>query len=459
MASNQPTFTGFEPEMQDISRQRDLAKLLLQKGMADNMQGQMVSGRYVGASPLQGIANMYSAYKGKQLAEESDTKQAELAQKLRQVQSQEAQDILGALRGTPEQTVYGAGMEGPTMSVTPAVEGSQQAALAKALSGRSPFSQTMAAKLMEQQFKEPKWEKVEKLDDRGNTIVGMVNVNSSQPENTFRAIGTGKQAISPAEAARLTYEGIPFAGGGVVSGGSSVPTYQTVNQGSPVLAKPQANQGSNVAPMPIYAQGTSVQPNIDTRGMSPKQIQELKGGLAKSQAEDLATNTKNANEAYETISKAITELPKSTSGGAEGILTGVQKFFGASTEASQADAKLKVLGAKLTMQVLRFSGPQSDKDVAQYKEAAGAVSDSSLPYQDRMAALEVLASMHAKYAPNKDWSYGGKFVSNAPEKPKAEASNQVATFKSEADAQAAFNSGKLKKGQRVTINGVTGTWN
>ena len=59
MASNQ--FGGFEPEMQDISRQRDLAKMLLQKGMSDNLQGQMVSGRYVGASPLQGIANMYSA--------------------------------------------------------------------------------------------------------------------------------------------------------------------------------------------------------------------------------------------------------------------------------------------------------------------------------------------------------------------------------------------------------------
>ena len=48
------------PEMQDITRQRDLAKMLLQKGMADNLGGQMVSGRYVGASPLQGIANMYS---------------------------------------------------------------------------------------------------------------------------------------------------------------------------------------------------------------------------------------------------------------------------------------------------------------------------------------------------------------------------------------------------------------
>jgi hypothetical protein len=72
------------PEMQDISRQRDLAKLLLQKGLNDNLQGQMVSGRYVGASPIQGIANIYSAYKGNQMIKEADRKQAELAEMLRQ---------------------------------------------------------------------------------------------------------------------------------------------------------------------------------------------------------------------------------------------------------------------------------------------------------------------------------------------------------------------------------------
>jgi hypothetical protein len=71
------------PEMQDITRQRDLARMLLQKGMTDNLQGQMVSGRYVGASPWQGIANIYSAYKGRELATEADTKQAQLAEMLR----------------------------------------------------------------------------------------------------------------------------------------------------------------------------------------------------------------------------------------------------------------------------------------------------------------------------------------------------------------------------------------
>ena len=69
-------FTGYEPELQDITRQREMAKMLLQQGMNQNdMQGQVVSGRYVGASPWQGIAKMYQSYKGRELANEADRKQ------------------------------------------------------------------------------------------------------------------------------------------------------------------------------------------------------------------------------------------------------------------------------------------------------------------------------------------------------------------------------------------------
>jgi hypothetical protein len=40
-------------------------------------------------------------------------------------------------------------------------------------------------------------------------------------------------------------------------------------------------------------------------------------------------------------------------------------------------------------------------------------------------------------------------------KPDAPNSN---SFANEADAQKAFNEGKLKAGQKITINGVSGTW-
>jgi len=144
------------PEMQDISRQRDLAKMLLQKGMSDNLQGQMVSGRYVGASPLQGIANMYAAYKGGQLSKEADRKQQELAQMLRQQTMQDVQAYGQAVSGTPEQTVYGAGMEGPTMDVTPAVAPDYTKALSTLMGSRSPQSQALGNMLLAEQMKTQK---------------------------------------------------------------------------------------------------------------------------------------------------------------------------------------------------------------------------------------------------------------------------------------------------------------
>jgi hypothetical protein len=103
------------PEMQDISRQRDLAKLLLQKGMADNLQGQMVSGRYVGASPIQGIANIYSAYKGNQMIKEADRKQAELAEMLRAEGDKDLMAYGEAV--TPKPAVEG-GIYGPDNKLT-----------------------------------------------------------------------------------------------------------------------------------------------------------------------------------------------------------------------------------------------------------------------------------------------------------------------------------------------------
>ena len=91
------------PQMQDITRQREMAKMLLERGMTDNLQGQMVSGRYVGASPLQGIANMYAAYSGRQMAKEADKRQQELAEMLRLEGDKDFQSYLEAV--TPRAAV------------------------------------------------------------------------------------------------------------------------------------------------------------------------------------------------------------------------------------------------------------------------------------------------------------------------------------------------------------------
>lgn len=400
MASNQPTFSGFEPEIQDISRQRDLAKMLLQKGMADNMQGQMVSGRYVGASPIQGIANMYAAYTGNQLAKEADRKQAELAQMLRTAGVQESQDILSTMRGreaTPEVIPQGQtllddqGM--PTLGAqrgVAAVAPDLESAYAKAIGARSPQAQALAPVLAKQLMREPKWEKVEQYDQKtGNTITGMVDVNSSKPESTFRPIGVSKPAMSAKDVAELRDKGI-IVGGGAPSTSMSMGGGQGGGQGggAPVVGDAKYMPSN----LPTYQYDPT---------LSPAQNRELQGKFA----EDLRKNVKNAKDAFTTI-QAVSDIlgsNKPSSGRAENIITGAREFFGGGGEQSKADAQLKVLGQKLVQQVPRFEGPQSDKDVASYQAAAGDVGNPNMPIASRMAALQVLVDLNKKYYPNGDW--------------------------------------------------------
>lgn len=50
--------------------------------------------------------------------------------------------------------------------------------------------------------------------------------------------------------------------------------------------------------------------------------------------------------------------------------------------------------------VPRMEGPQSDFDVKNYREMAATVGDSTIPVKDRLAALDTLEQLQAKYAGN-----------------------------------------------------------
>lgn len=71
--------------------------------------------------------------------------------------------------------------------------------------------------------------------------------------------------------------------------------------------------------------------------------------------------------------------------------------FGKSTQGQQASAQLKTLSGQLVSLMPKMSGPQSDKDVAMYREMAGNLADDTLPIQTRMAALESIRNLNNKY--------------------------------------------------------------
>lgn len=91
-------------------------------------------------------------------------------------------------------------------------------------------------------------------------------------------------------------------------------------------------------------------------------------------------------------------LPKATGSlvGA-GIAKGKQTV-GVSDESTQANTQLAIIGGQLVGQVPRFEGPQGVYDVKLYEKMAGRVGDATVPVKDRMAALDIIDALNAKYA-------------------------------------------------------------
>ena len=149
------TLTPDQFNQQQISRQQKMAEMLLQQGM-QQPQGQMVSGRYVAPSLTQNLAGLANIYMGQRGLEKADKAQVDLADRLRQQTMQDVQAYSQAVRGTPEQTVYGAGMEGPTMDVTPAVAPDYTKGLSTLMGSRSPQSQALGNMLLADMMKTQK---------------------------------------------------------------------------------------------------------------------------------------------------------------------------------------------------------------------------------------------------------------------------------------------------------------
>lgn len=81
--------------------------------------------------------------------------------------------------------------------------------------------------------------------------------------------------------------------------------------------------------------------------------------------------------------------------------TVVDKGLGAvglSTKGAQAAAELKVIQASLMTNMPRMEGPQSDKDVQLYREAAGQVGDSMVPNGVKKSAIAQIRRINEKYA-------------------------------------------------------------
>jgi len=75
------------------------------------------------------------------------------------------------------------------------------------------------------------------------------------------------------------------------------------------------------------------------------------------------------------------------------LMTNLARAFGQTTDEMKAQAKLGPEGYVLLQQVPRFEGPQSDKDTAAYKDAAGKLTNEFSTAGEKRAALEAIKAI------------------------------------------------------------------
>jgi hypothetical protein len=128
---------------------------------------------------------------------------------------------------------------------------------------------------------------------------------------------------------------------------------------------------------------------------------------AKEAAESKAS-IRDATEALALLEQATAErtgtrgnkLPSiidtATSSGVGNLVDKGLGFFGTSTQGSQAAAQLKALEGALIAKMPKMSGPQSDKDVEMYRQAAAKIGDPTTPAGDRKAAIEAVVTIQKR---------------------------------------------------------------
>ena len=110
------------------------------------------------------------------------------------------------------------------------------------------------------------------------------------------------------------------------------------------------------------------------------------------------TGVRDANEALAIINQARKIIPKATGSYAGVAADHIGRAFGGSTDGDIATGQLQALEGALVAKMPKMSGPQSDKDVALYKQMAGVIGDPTITRKRKLAALQTVEEIERRYA-------------------------------------------------------------
>ena len=174
-----------------------------------------------------------------------------------------------------------------------------------------------------------------------------------------------------------------------------------VRQENPVFKQ------TGVVKSPTIAQKKQIEAGIDIN--KEQQISNIKTqaeinktkGLSEAKRETSGANLATLlNQKFD--GKTIDELiDESTGSGFGAALDTAGRYIGKPTDSSLATKKLKTIQGWLVSNVPRMEGPQSDFDVKNYQEMAGAIADPTTTREERKQAFNTIKQIVSKYSGNK----------------------------------------------------------
>lgn len=411
------TFSDYGVEAKDIDRQRKMAELLQQQSAAPIEERPGVP-----ISWTQGLAKMLQAYYGKQGIDEATQKEKDLAGRAKM----EATDYFGGMPQPKTTDLNPVAMDDEGNAMPPALQTTQptrQEMMSYALKGSmsgNPLVQPVAGSMLAQYMKQ---------DDPYTLAPGAVRMGpNNQPiaSAPFKPEATPKPKLAQPGDMRQRIMGDQLVEEEFKPDG----TWQEVGRG-PRFARQVGGVVNNIQPAPVTP--VTIQDPNDPNGtiiIDGRTKAVLGKGAKFSEAGKLEKNRQFSMSGIGATIQQAEDILKGTGGGElptnstiGNVLDVAGGVFGVSPSGAKEADQLKVLGGALVSKVPRMQGPQSDKDVALYKQMAGQVGDATLPRARRLAALEKVKELYAKYEGQQGQSSGatGSFASPSNVRSQADA--------------------------------------
>jgi len=367
-----------------LAQNQRYADIMMQQALMDQPQGQMVSGHYVPASPVQGIAQLLKAYVGRSVADKIPAQQAAAGQaQMQQIQNMFAPTGAGGAGGAGG---------GQLSSLVPPGMTPQQAAFSMMISPDalvkgliSNTSPTQTAKLLRESGISPN-------SPQGQQYMGQaLEKDISQvlpPGSTLRGPNGMLNIPKVSENIQLQFSPQGAASAFAVPNAAQI---SAQNLGLEERAKAAGQAGYKL-------EQTATGPNQVPEFRTVEQIANAATGGAPLLAKP-DVKTENAGDIISLTNQANQYLDKASSGLIQNAVTGLLEIPGISTEASKADAQLNAIAGQLISKMPRMEGPQSDRDAELYRKAAGDISNPNRPSETRKAAITTIQLLNQKYLP------------------------------------------------------------